>query len=81
MADAKHHRHGTHGRWKNLRTRPAQEAEVIVRQGPTKKPPAMTPAQEKYLRELCRQAGERFNPAWTKRQAGQRINQLKRRLR
>ena len=42
---------------------------------------AMTGAQASYLKTLCEQAGETFEPNLTKAQASQRIDELRERVR
>jgi len=41
----------------------------------------MTGAQASYLKTLCEQAGESFDPAMTKAQASERIDELRERTR
>lgn len=67
------------GRWRGW-DRQGDAPVTVRRVEPTREAPPMTEAQAKYLKSLCAQAGEAFNPSWSKRQASVRIKQLRERV-
>lgn len=74
-----HRRGGQNGRWRGWRGL-GPEAPATGSRMPRKSQP-MTAKQASFLEQLCEQAGEPFNPRWSKVQASERIDALKRQLR
>lgn len=83
MPEARHKRGpGETGRWKGWYRKP-DPAPVVVRKAATR--PAvktatvpMTDAQANYLKKLCEQTGETFDPSLSLKRAKAEIQRLKR---